>query len=191
MSRLYCNWVLSNIHSIFQFNFHSCSWRRGGETEEGGRSGVEHVACLQINTTTEVGQREWVSRRRPPLAVAPPRKAIFSASGLHFNDPTVPLNAAAPLLSDFPRLLRTAVARRSRSSRSPERHTDTAGGDRSGAAPLQQTTQPSTTQTSAMPDLHGGGNLDKYEQGFFFVPANSGVLGVAVAMTSSSNKPRD
>lgn len=33
-----------------------------------------------------------------------------------------------------------------------------------------------------MPDLHGGGNLDKYDL-FFFASTNSSLLCVAVAMT--------
>ena len=86
---VYCSWVLWNIHSIFfQLNFHSWWQRRGGGerrrrrrrrrkggTEEGGRSGVEHVACLQINTTSQLGQHEWVCAPRPPPPPPPPLPA--------------------------------------------------------------------------------------------------------------------
>lgn len=77
--------------------------RRGGETEEGGRSGLKHVACLQINTTSQLGQHEWVCAR--PLLAAQLHSRLRIALRAALQPLRVAADAAlspASLLSDFP-----------------------------------------------------------------------------------------
>lgn len=135
---------------------------------------LEHVACLQITTTTKLGHS--VSELLPVLPSLLHRSASFHTSHLRGRIGRDRLAADAPLLTDFsaqPEPGRAAAASSSPArlsapaaiskDKSTAADSDTAGGDRPRSSLCNSRGCSPKKERFAMPDLHGGGNLDKYE----------------------------
>lgn len=162
------------MHCIFfQINFHSWWWREGGETGGGWEvcAGARSLLTNYHHNQTRT-QRELL----PVLPSLLHRSASFHTSHLRGRIGRDRLAADAPLLTDFsaqPEPGRAAAASSSPArlsapaaiskDKSTAADSDTAGGDRPRSSLCNSRGCSPKEERFAMPDLHGGGNLDKYE----------------------------
>lgn len=166
------------MHCIFfQINFHSWWWREGGETGGGWEvcAGARSLLTNYHHNQTRT-QREWVAPR-PPLAVAPlclfshepssredrpgsPRRWCSTSDRLPGCSAQPEPGRAAAASSSPARLSAPAAISKDKSTAADS---DTAGGDRPRSSLCNSRGCSPKKERFAMPDLHGGGNLDKYE----------------------------